>query len=172
MPSDYPLDAERSRELAVAILAQNKQCWSNTFRAMTYPRGVGLAEGLEYVEGWVVANDLPIVMEHAWLVDPEAGVIIDPTPVYHAEGRGHTYFPAVSYTRLGLARVAVNVGQQPFALRDEPDAWHAAYLAAQVWAVGKDGALLLHDHHIGERERQWVEEANERPTQEAEHART
>lgn len=158
----WPLDRERSALVGRKTTALNKECWSNALRAASMAKLLDLGT-LEYVEGWVVGNELPIPMSHAWLRDPITKTIIDPTPVYHESEAGHTYFPAVSYGRTGLAKVAQEVGIQPFALDDEPDAWHAAYLAAQVWCVGKAGALHLHDHHIGAKERQWIEEAEENP---------
>lgn len=160
--SDWEVDTERSALLARKIGAVDKECWSNALRGMSMARIFDLDWPLEYVEGWVICTPFPIVTEHAWLVDPEAGVIIDPTPVYH-QTPSRLYFPAVSYGRVGFARAAVEVGQQPFARVTEPDAWRSSYWAAQVWVMGKAGVLFLHDHHMTEQDQAWIDQAEENP---------
>lgn len=162
MRTDWAVDVERSALLARKLGAVDRECWSNAYRGMSMARIFDLDWPLEYAEGWVVCDPLPIVTDHAWLVDPEAGVIIDPTPIYHQQP-GRSYFPAVSYGRAGFARAAVEVGIQPFARRLEPDAWRAAYWAAQVWVMGKEGVRYLHDQHLTEQDLQWIEEAEENP---------
>jgi hypothetical protein len=164
--SPLAVDVERSRLLARKVGAVNKQCWANAFRGMGMAPIFDLDWPLEYVEGWVAMANLPIATDHAWLVDTEARVIIDPTPIYH-EDPGRAYFPAVSYGRAGFARAAVEVGQQPFALKQEPEAWRAAYWAAQVWVIGKEGCLYLHDQHLTEEDREYIDQAEENPDPDA-----
>jgi hypothetical protein len=51
-----------------------KECYRNS--ALTVIRK---PDKYDYVEGYYASPDLPIKIEHAWLVDKETGKVVDPT---------------------------------------------------------------------------------------------
>jgi len=65
----YKVDETKSKEVSDRTYAKIKQCFINCFR--------GLEPGMKYFEGYVWSVDIPIPLEHSWLV--KDGVVVDPT---------------------------------------------------------------------------------------------
>lgn len=74
MAKRYILDLELSEKLAKAIKAKKKECYSNSFKAITF-----LPEGSKYVEGYGCIKSLGIPLEHAWLLLPDGKTVVDVT---------------------------------------------------------------------------------------------
>jgi len=65
------VDKELSEKVSVRTYAEIKQCFINCFR--------GLDPDMKYFEGYVWSLDIPIPLEHSWLV--KDGIVVDPTLV-------------------------------------------------------------------------------------------
>ncbi len=63
------VDKDLSEKVSVRTNAEIKHCFINCFR--------GLDPGMRYFEGYVWSVDIPIPLEHSWLV--KDGVVVDPT---------------------------------------------------------------------------------------------
>ena len=63
------VDKELSEKVSVRTYAEIKQCFINCFR--------GLDPDMKYFEGYVWSVDIPIPLEHSWLVKDDQ--VIDPT---------------------------------------------------------------------------------------------
>lgn len=81
------VDRKASRSMAKLIGATNLASFTNAILGLGTERGQYL-----YVEGFVVSDDLPVAVEHAWLERIADGVIVDPTPIYHCREAERNYF--------------------------------------------------------------------------------
>ena len=96
------VNRELSARLAEKVGAGLKQCFLNAWRALQCEREL---EGGLYVEGWAVAGDRGLVIEHGWLeLD---GEIIDPT-LYDCDV---AYFPALRFDRETAKREVAQRGE-------------------------------------------------------------
>jgi hypothetical protein len=68
-------------------LMTKKQCFSNSMKTIMY-REVDWTEWF-YTEGVVASESLPILIDHAWLTNPD-GEVLDRT--LRANGRVHSYY--------------------------------------------------------------------------------
>jgi len=84
-------DKWKSHVVAEAIMPVPKMCWWNSQRALL---GHEEADGLYYVEGFLVQVDLPLPMEHGWLEEAD-GTVVDPT-LPECDG---SYFVAFRYSK-------------------------------------------------------------------------
>lgn len=66
------VDREQSELLSKKIQAEIKNCYYNSWRV------ANTDFSLDYYEGFVIDKELPIPIEHSWLVNTR-GVVIDPT---------------------------------------------------------------------------------------------
>lgn len=92
------VDRRRSRRLARLVRARNGNCFANAVRGLLYDHTLGA--DVCYVEGVVVVDyTAPMITEHGWLEDA-SGVILDPTPAYHATAATpRCYFAIARYPR-------------------------------------------------------------------------
>lgn len=65
------VDRKKSESISKKYNCQIKQCYRNTWVAVTSDRS------LQYYEGFVVSKSCPIPLEHSWIVSN--GIVIDPT---------------------------------------------------------------------------------------------
>lgn len=72
------VDKELSNKFSEKIQAQIKNCYYNSWRV------ANTDFTLDYYEGFVIDNELPIPIEHSWLVD-KRGFVIDPTLIISGE---------------------------------------------------------------------------------------
>lgn len=72
------VDQRLSEATSIAVDAQIKECYHNSWK--------GLMENLtaRYFEGYVWSKNIPIPIEHSWLVTME-GRVIDPTLIINGE---------------------------------------------------------------------------------------
>jgi len=66
----YEVDRTKSKKIAERFNTELKQCYYNSFKALSEP-------GMKYYEGYVWSIDVPIPLEHSWLV--KDGKVIDST---------------------------------------------------------------------------------------------
>lgn len=161
-----PLDVRMSRKVALRVRAVNRECWSNAFKGLT------AGFDLHYAEGFAVADDIPMAVEHAWLIDP-GRAIVDPTPTYHdgaERGGQRTYFAARIFTMPEVVEAAHKYGLQPFSTEGDHTgglrypAWRRAFMEAHVWGWGRKPTLELYRQLPGfDVMKPIIEAAEERP---------
>jgi len=61
-----------SKQISENINAEIKNCYYNCWKALNE------SHSFDYCEGFAISNDLPIPIEHSWLLD-SSGRVIDPT---------------------------------------------------------------------------------------------
>lgn len=65
------VDKQLTEKVILKINARVKECYHNTWLAV-------LGTNLRYFEGFVWSKEVPIPLEHSWLVKPD-GKVVDPT---------------------------------------------------------------------------------------------
>ena len=61
-----------SKKVSENVNAEIKNCYYNCWKALN------LSHSFDYCEGYAISNDLPIPIEHSWLLD-SSGRVVDPT---------------------------------------------------------------------------------------------
>lgn len=138
--NNLPVNLERSRALGGGLGAEPKQCYLNSFNAANF-----LGAGAVYVEGWVIKENNPIVIEHGW-VEYE-GELLDPTPVFNGvDAVPARYFVGVRYPQEELHEIARQVRFLPFVgvMSLSVETHREAYIEATVALYGIEAARLLH----------------------------
>jgi len=69
------VDKQLTEKVIKIINARVKECYHNTWKAVTEPT---LRSNLRYFEGFVWSKEVPIPLEHSWLVKRD-GKVVDPT---------------------------------------------------------------------------------------------
>ena len=69
------VDKYLTQKVIKIINAKIKECYHNTWKAVT---DLTLRSNLRYFEGFVWSKEVPIPLEHSWLVKPD-GKVVDPT---------------------------------------------------------------------------------------------
>lgn len=125
MTPNRNIDLLRSQQIGQDIGAIPKRCWGNAALGCVH-LGVG-----EYIEGWVVWDDTPLALAHAWIeID---GVIIDPT--IQAVG---SYYAGARYSPDDI-----HPGTLPYVLQyDRGGLGHPGYYAAMRAAYAQTGIML------------------------------
>ncbi|NIS95434.1 MAG: hypothetical protein GTN97_05905 [Nitrosopumilaceae archaeon] len=72
------VDLKKSEEVSVKTDSQIKMCYHNCWKALLDYRK------FRYFEGFVWSKELPLPLEHSWLVDTK-GRVIDPTLIINAQ---------------------------------------------------------------------------------------
>lgn len=80
---------------------QQKNCFTNATTAAVTRSDV------IYAEGYVLEPELPIPVQHAWLLDP-SGAVVDPT---YADTTDHAYFGIAFRRDFGIDMLAKTKGQ-------------------------------------------------------------
>lgn len=84
------LDVEASAKIAKSIKAKKKECYTNSFKALSL-----LPEGSLYVEGVACIHSLGVPLDHGWCLLPDGETVIDVT---WCDSAPVSYSPLAIYT--------------------------------------------------------------------------
>lgn len=135
------VDRELSRRVEAAVRDKPHSPWRTACRAL---RSRSELEGAFYVEGWAVALNSKLVVEHAWL--ELGGRIIDPTRWNY----DLAYFPVLRFDKRQMLEALADYPKLPITwrgsscLQDNPayhQAWRNARALARSRPVGAKQAV-------------------------------